>query len=212
MVLVRPAVRDAPPSNEQKIPYRTFLTPYDEKDTENTAITAMEGKMWKTINRLHEMQRVNCEYMLNDTVLLQELKSFDLIVYESFSFCAVLVSELLGIPKVIIFSGPPNGPGTFAHNIPHPVSYIPAPMTLFTSEMTFLQRLVNFGAYNFIQSAEQVLIARYMGSLKEEYNITPGKSYQEAAGTAELVLFLADFALEYPQPLLPGLSNKWKRP
>ena len=171
----------------------------------------MEGKLWKTINNLYEMQRVICEYMLNDTVLLQELKSFDLIVYESFSFCAVLVSELLGIPKVIIFSGPPNGPGTFAHNIPHPVSYIPAPMTLFTSEMTFLQRLVNFGVYNFIQSAEQVLIARYMGSLKEEYNITPGKSYQEAAGNAELVLFLADFALEYPQPLLPGLPNKWKR-
>ena len=207
MVLVRPAVRDAPPSNEQKIPHRTFLTPYDEKDTENTAITAMEGKIWKTINRLHEMQRVNCEYMLNDTVLLQELKKFDLIVYESFSFCAVLVSELLGIPKVIIFSGPPNGPGTFAHNVPHPISYIPAPMTLFTSEMTFLQRLMNFGTYKLTQSAEQVLIARYMGSLKEEYNITPGKSYQEAAGNAELVLFLADFALEYPQPLLPGLPK-----
>ena len=46
-----------------------------------------------------------------------------------------------------------------------------------------------------------------MGSLKEEYNITPGKSYQEAAGNAELVLFLADFALEYPQPLLPGLPK-----
>ena len=94
MVLVRPVLRDAPPSNEQKIPQRTFLTPYDEKDTENKVKTAMEGKLWKTINNLYEMQRVNCEYMLNDTVLLQELKSFDLIVYESFSFCAVLVSEL----------------------------------------------------------------------------------------------------------------------
>jgi len=33
------------------------------------------------------------------------------------------------------------------------------------------------------------------------------KSYQEAIGDAELVLIAADFELEYPQPLLPGICN-----
>lgn len=43
--------------------------------------------------------------------------------------------------------------------------------------------------------------------LKKKYNITPDISYSEAVARFELVIIEADFALEYPQPLLPCLRN-----
>lgn len=43
-----------------------------------------------------------------------------------------------------------------------------------------------------------------MAALKAKYNITPEISCGEAFGRDELVIVASDFALEYPQPLLPG--------
>ena len=47
-----------------------------------------------------------------------------------------------------------------------------------------------------------------MNALKVKYNINPERSFQESAGDAEMVLITADFALEYPQPLIPGIHYK----
>ena len=45
-----------------------------------------------------------------------------------------------------------------------------------------------------------------MNSVKYKYSIKPERTFQEAVGDAELLIINADFALEYPQPLLPGME------
>ena len=45
-----------------------------------------------------------------------------------------------------------------------------------------------------------------MNNLKIKFNIKPERSFQEAIGDAEMVIITADFALEYPLPLLPGIQ------
>ena len=52
-----------------------------------------------------------------------------------------------------------------------------------------------------------LLIGSTMNGLKVKYNIKPERSWQQAVGDAELVIITADFALEYPQPLLPGMNQ-----
>ena len=210
MVLVKPATRNEPPSSDQKVPHRTFQIPFDDEFLETLIVkTAMEEGMWKAMINAYETQRVTCELLLNNTELLQELRNsnFDLIVHEGIAVCASLVADLLGIPKVVILCGPPNSPDSYLYKVPFPASYIPSYSTAFTSEMSFAQRVVNVVAHNFFQFMSEFLSARYMGFLKEKYNISPEISYSEAVGNAELVLFPADFAIEYSQPLLPGLPN-----
>ena len=51
----------------------------------------------------------------------------------------------------------------------------------------------------------EIVFVRPLEALKVKYNINHERSFKEGFGDAELVIFLADFAMEYPQPLLPGL-------
>ena len=46
-----------------------------------------------------------------------------------------------------------------------------------------------------------------MNALKFKYNITTDKSFQETVDGVELVLIRADFAIEFAQPLLPGMFS-----
>ena len=148
----------------------------------------------------------SCEAVLNSTDVLEELKRFDLLVHDGpLSMCGPLVSERLGIPRVEILVTAPN----YGLNpmIPMPVSYIAQSMVGFTDKMTFMERVINLMAYLGNKLAMDLVIGGMMNGLKAKYNITPERSYQEAAFDAELVIITADFALEYPQPLLPGMIN-----
>ncbi|PFX28938.1 UDP-glucuronosyltransferase 2B1 [Stylophora pistillata] len=147
---------------------------------------------------------VVCESLLNDTELLYEIKDFDLIVYESFAPCAPLVAELFDIPEVVINSNPPSNLDNSLYMVPFPVSYVPSRLLPFSCEMSFPQRVINFCMVNIFQFVLETLSVRSYSSLKEKYNITPDVSFREAVASAELVLFNGDFAIECPQPLLPG--------
>ena len=193
---------------DEKIPHKTYQVPFDSSFIEEFVIKiAIEEGMLKALIKMNELQRVACEQLLNNTGLLQSLKDFDLVVYEGAALCSVLVADLLGIPRVIIFSVSPNVPTSPFFQIPLPVSYVPVHMTSFTSNMSFSQRLMNFGVYVFSQFATLSMFATSMSPLKEKYNITPEISYHEALANYELLIIEADFALEYPQPLLPGLHK-----
>lgn len=208
MVLVKPAAHSEPPITGQKIPHKIFHVPYDQVYFEEFIIkTAIEKGQWKTLVNLSEMQSVMCELLLNNTELIQHLRNFDLIVFERFFSCASMVGDLLGIPKVVISAAPNFPEAFFQFNVPCPISYVPSRLTAFTSEMSFTQRLVNFGVHNFFHLVLRVLFAKAGRPLKEKYKIAPEKDFYESLGNVELVLFMADFALEYPQPLLPGLYN-----
>ena len=73
--------------------------------------------------------------------------------------------------------------------------------------MTFVERVMNLGAYLGIKLATKLVTGRAMNALKVKYNIKPERDYQEIVGDAEMVIITADFALEYPQPLLPGMKS-----
>lgn len=207
VVLVIPSTEKESRSDE-KIPHKIVQVPFDRSDfgMELVMRTAIEEGMFRAVIKLTEFQRVTCEQLLNNTELLKELRNFDLIVYEASSACSVLVSHLLDIPNVVIFPFSPNVLGSSYFKIPLPLSYVPLhAVTTFTSKMSFTQRLMNVGLYVFYQFALHFMTDTPMVHLKEKYNIAPEISYSEAVANFELLIIAADFALEYPQPLLPGL-------
>ena len=209
MVLVKPSSEKESRSDE-KIPHKTYQVPFDSTYIEEFVVKmAIEEGMLEALIKMNELQRVSCEQLLNNTELLQSLRNFDLVVYEGAALCSVLVADLLGLPHVIIFSVSPNVPTSPFFQIPLPVSYVPVQMTSLTSKMSFIQRLMNFGVYIFSQFVTHFMFTTSMSPLKEKYNITPEISYEEALANYELLIIEADFALEYPQPLLPGLHNVW---
>ena len=192
--------------SDEEVPHKTYQVPFDSTFIEKVVIKmAIEEGMLKAFFKMNELRRVDCEHLLNNTELLQSLRNFDLVVYEGAALCSVLVADLLGIPRVIIFPVSPNVPTSPFFQIPLPVSYVPIDMTSFTSKMSFTQRLMNFGVYIFSPFATRFMFGTSMSPLKEKYNITPDISYYEALANYELLIIEADFALEYPQPLLPGI-------
>ena len=194
--------------SDEEVPHKTYQVPFDSTFIEKVVIKmAIEEGIIKALIKMNELQRVACDQLLNNTELLQSLRNFDLVVYEGAALCSVLVADLLGIPRVIIFPVSPNVPTSPFFQIPLPVSYVPIDMTSFTSKMSFIERLMNFGVYVFSQFGTYFMFTTSMSPLKEMYNITPEISFQEALANYELLIIEADFALEYPQPLLPGLHN-----
>ena len=202
------ASSDVKIKSNEKIPHRIYNVPYEPGFSEELLVKpAIEGNQLNGLLALAEVERVTCQCLLNDTQLLQELKDFDLLVYEGAALCAVLVGDLLDLPRVVIAPGSPNGAFAPFHMIPTPVSYVPQQLTGFSCNMTFLQRVVNLGAYFAGQLFLNMMFSRSVIPLKEKYKIKPEISYQQAVADVQLMIVLADFALEYPQPLLPGMAN-----
>ena len=208
MVLVTPSIANEKESrSDEKIPHKTYQVPFNPDFFEEFVIkTGIEEGILRLFINMYELQRVTCEHLLNNTDLLQSLRKFDLIVNEAASPCAALVADLLGIPWVVILPLSPNIPAPL-FQIPLPVSYVPLHMTDLTGKMSFTDRLMNLGAYVFSYLGTYALLAIYLSPLKSKYNIMPERSYFEALGNFELLIIEADFALEYPQPLLPGLRH-----
>ena len=167
----------------------------------------IEGRTFQFFMKMNEVLSTLCESVLNSTEILKELEGFDLIIYDGISNGAVLIGEKFDIPRVEILPDPPNVPfGGFAHMIPMPLSYVPQLITEFSNEMTFVERVLNLGAYLVSKLGVSLLSYRKMDALKVKYNIKPERSFEEALADAEMVIIGADFAVEYPQPLLPGMT------
>ena len=148
----------------------------------------------------------SCDAVLNSTDFVEELKRFDLLVHDGpLSMCGPLFSERLGIARVEILMAAPIH--SLNPTIPRPISYIAQSVVGFTDKMTFMERVIYLMAYLGSKLVMELAIRGMMNGLKEKYNITPERSYQEAVFDAEMVIIAADFALEYPQPLLPGITK-----
>ena len=187
------------------IPHKVFQVPFKHGYLEEKLIRpALEENKRMAGWSAHLLHLTMCECFLNSTQLLEELKDFDLIVYDTFAPCAVLVSELLKLPNVVIAIAPPNYAFSIYHMVPMPLSYIPAGETGFPGNITFIQRVMNVGLYCLQHVLLEILFVRSLDALQIKYNITTRRGFKEGYGAAELVIFLADFAMENPQPLLPG--------
>ena len=205
--MVAPSSQKVNPS--EKVPHTIYQVPlYKPGFIENTMVPLeLEGTKLHYMFKVSEVLAGSCEAVLNNTEVLEALKGFDMIVYDTLAMCAALIGELLGIPRVEIYPIAPNFPLAFIHMIPIPVSYVPVLVLPFTDRMTFLERVINCGAYLGGQLLMNIKFAGQMNALKTKYDINPERSFQEALRDTELVIITGDFALEYPQPLLPGLKS-----
>ena len=202
--MVVPSSHKIKPS--EKVAHKIYQVPYKPGFLETDMIRLeIEGHKIQYLMKMSEIQLVICEKFLESTQFLEELKGFDLIVYDGLAVCpAIMLGERLGIPRVEIIPLSPNSPFVFHHMIPMPVSYVPQLLTGFSDKMTFVERVVNLIAYFGGKVFVYISRSRPMNALKVKHNIKPDRSFQQAVGEAELVILTADFALEYAQPLLPG--------
>lgn len=164
----------------------------------------LEGKMLELMFKMKDVFQVMCESALTSAEVLKELQDCDLLIYDTTSFCAALLGERHNIPLVELLPLSPNGPAASFHMIPMPLSYVPVLLTRFTDKMTFMERATNLAYYFGQKLFISMAINKPMNALKLKYNIVVERSFEEAIANVELLLILADFALEYPQPLLPG--------
>ena len=196
---------DRPIKRNEKIPHKTFQVPYKPGFVEDLLIRpALEGNRYSVGWDFHKVQLVMCECLLNSSALLQELTNFDLLVFDSHASCGVLLSEVLDIPNVMVVTGSPNDKMAAYRNAPLPLSYVPMRGSGFPSNMTFIQRVGTLVDYCFVRLLMDLFFIPTMDEIKVKFNINPERSYSESYSDSLLVLCLTDFALEFPQPLLPG--------
>jgi len=188
----------------EKVPHKIYQVTNKPGFIDEMVQLELQGRKLQFMLKMSETLAELCEGALSSTQVLNQLKGFDLILYDSISSCGALVGELLDIPRVEIMPVSPITPFAYPHMIPMPVSYIPQPFLPFTDKMTFVERVVNLGAYIGFQLGTKFVKDRAMNALKVKYNIKPERDFRETVGDAEMVIITADFALEYPQPLLPG--------
>lgn len=196
----------------EKVTHKIYQVPYKPDFLEDMIRLELEGNKVQMMLRANEVLPALCEGLLNSTEVFKELQGFDLVVYDTAAFGAVLLGEHLGIPRVEIMPIAPSNPfGLYYHAISTPVSYVPQLMTGFSDKMAFVERAINLAAYHGVNLYMNFAIERPLNALKVKYNIKPERSFLQAARDTELVIITADFALEYPQPLLPGMKSSWKR-
>ena len=183
-----------------------FQVPYKRGFGEDTLVRLeLEGEKFQMFFALSGALTTLCESSLNSPELLDELRDFDLIVNVNIAFCGALLGELLDVPRVEIMPAPPNTQ-LFAlyHMIPMPVSFVPQGFTGFSDKMSSVERAMNVAALFGWHLFDLLVFGREMNALKVKYNIKPERSFQEAVGSAELLIITAHFALEYALSLLPG--------
>ena len=204
-----PSTQKVRPS--EKVPHMIYQVPLKPDFLDEIIRLELEQNKVQLMLKATQVMPAMCEGLLNSTEVFQELQGFDLLVHDTVAFGVVSLGEHLGIPRVEIMPLPPNNLfASYFHAIPMPVSYVPEVMTQFSDEMTFAERAINFGVYLGVNLFVHFAIDRPMNALRVKYNIKPERSYLQAAHDTELVIITADFALEYPQPLLPGTTCSLK--
>ena len=146
-----------------------------------------------------------CEAALNSSEVLDQLRGFDLIIYDNLAFCGPLIGEHLGLQKVEFLPLPPSG--DLLHRTPRPISYTSYLWVGLTDKMSFFERLVSLGAYIGGEVMVYLAITRPFNVLKVKYSIKPDIDFRDSACDTQLLIMTADFAVEYPQPLLPGTCS-----
>lgn len=157
------------------------------------------------IARMLRLQKSHCSAILNNTDIMNYLKSIDLLVTDRSLFCGSLISMAIGKSHVVLSPGAMNMPQRLLSN-PFPLSYIPHTFTEYVSKMTFKERFMNTIIYVVGDVIFSYISTSVIGTLNYEFNIDTSKSNYEIENSPSMVLITADFALEYPRPLLPNVK------
>ena len=151
------------------VPHRIYQVPLKPDYLADLIRLDFEGSWLQGISWKRKILNILSESALKSIKMLEEVKDFDLLVYDSpMGMCAPLVAELLGIPRVEILMSAPNTPFSFNHMIPMPFSYVPSHLSGFTDRMTFMERSINLVSY----LCEKLLLDLLFGSIMNNLKVT----------------------------------------
>lgn len=192
-----------PPSKTVK--HSTYECPLDKDYMEEITATNAHSRSRLETLQIRKMWMdlfiTFCRSMLVHVKKHQNLlKEFDLMIGDAPPPCHVIVSELLELPRIGIA---PAYVMRFGQDLSK-ASYIPDLFSPNGYNMNFMGRVKNV-LYLLLSMSSMKLIVneRYM-ELKREFDIMPERPFQDSLDMAEMVLIMGHFALEYPQPILPG--------
>ncbi|KAK6053421.1 hypothetical protein COOONC_09074 [Cooperia oncophora] len=102
---------------------------------------------WSDYDSILEQERSLCKDLLDDPHMMASLNEshFDLAYAEAFDGCAPGIFEILGIRSMVTVSALGMAPRLYdiAGILPFP-SFMPASLTPYSDDMTFIERLLNF--------------------------------------------------------------------
>ena len=200
------------PSNLPFPPSKTVIhSAYDwplEKDylEKNIVCKLFSGFKWQAIR----MPKIWADFFVATCTAIikhvkkhqEEFKRFDLLFGDSPPDCHVIIAELLVLPRIDI---KPAYAMRLLMELGQ-VSYIPSIASSTIGEMSFMERLQNLFSFGSLKAVGIYQLTRF-GDLKAEFNIMPERHFQESIHMAEMTLIMGHIALEYPQPLLPGIER-----
>ena len=142
--MVVPSSQKIKPS--EKVPHKIYQVPYQLNWIEDLMNKyQIQGHQFQFKLKIVETLVGLCEAALNSSEFLEQLRGFDLIIYDNLAFCGPLIGEHLGLQKVEFLPLPPSG--DLLHRTPRPISYTSYLWVGLTDKMSFFERLVSLGAY-----------------------------------------------------------------
>ena len=145
-----------------------------------------------------------CKSVTQDKYAAEYIKNSDMIVGEIQLVCSTLVAEYFQKPFIGILPGAIADSVMEPYYVPQPPSYVPQFGTGYTDKMTFWQRLRNAVEPKIFNPFYMKVIEDVSMEYREMFNVGLDKRMTEIMGQAEIVLASCDFAVDYPQPLMPS--------
>ncbi|XP_053161738.1 2-hydroxyacylsphingosine 1-beta-galactosyltransferase-like [Hemicordylus capensis] len=146
----------------------------------------------------------NCDLMLGNTSLLQQLQSenFDLVLVDLNEMCGLIIAHLLGVKYVALSTGfwfPAEIGAT------SPIAYVPEFNSMMTDQMGFVGRAWNLLLFIMSRIGTRMVIMPRFDFLMEKHVVEPQKSMIELFHGASLFLLSNDVVLDFPRPTLPNI-------
>lgn len=132
---------------------------------------------------------------------MKELREFDLMFRDTPPECGAIVSEMLGIPRIDIRPGM----AMRIYKDISVVSYVPDMFSSNTDRMSFVERVGNLISHTLTWVTVHQYYAHF-DEIRNEFGVQEQRSFEDALNNVELIIIMGHFALEYPQPILPGKS------
>ena len=204
MTLLVPSILSFPASNLVK--HSVYKYPFDEKHIEKTLVPTSHSRSLSEIVHDHKMWMdffiTSCRALITHVKLHREdLRKFDLMFRDTPPECGAVVSEILGIPRIDIRPGMTMR----LYKDMSVVSYIPDLFSSNSDRMSFVERVVNLIFHTLTWVTIYQYYARF-DELRNEFDVQEQTSFEDSLNNVEMILVTGHFALEYPQPILPGKS------
>ena len=163
------------------------------------------ANLLQTISLLYSKHRSNCDDLLQNRTIRYLLESYDIVITDPVCICSFMLPPIVNKRNIML-----DLHGMLLIAIPYPAfpshpAYIPQIGTVFSSKMTFIQRVVN----TIVAGMKQLILSNIMQylayTIKHKYNIRPDLGFHEFMQSEEITLVAGDFAVNYARPLPPNI-------